>query len=753
MAVTIKTAQFGRDTCPQAQFTVSITSDSGGSATYSWELKWVTHGYTVSSSASKAYTAKIDGVTVASGSFAIGGKTTQVIKSGTYTVNKGTSSRTVPISLSFDMTFTWSGVSGGTKTASGSFNIAAKTSYTISYNANGGSGAPSAQTKWYGTNLTLSSGKPSRTGHNFVRWNTNTSNTGTAYSPGGTYTANAAATLYAIWTPHTYTVQYNANGGTGAPGNQTKTYGTNLTLTTAKPTRPNYNFLGWSTSASGGVVYSAGGTYTANSGVTLYAVWELAYLKPRITNFNAFRCDANGNPSETGIYIKATFNWATDKTVSGVYVQYKGQQAGSWSGTGNYANSSTSGSVSSIVGGADYVDTETSYHVRAFVQDSGGITYSTTISIGTTKFPIDVKAGGTGVAIGKVAEHENLFDVGLPAKFNNGVTFVTKSTNKQISSPGWYRVAKCSVTGASFIANLYTYYNYTNNSSYVLSFNLTYQNGLIHMISGWENTANTLEYVRLVKDSADGCIYVEVYYNVSVLNDIYFEIINNGNNGICVTNFESPTSTSTELYFIRLVPGINVSAGQANRGSWNVPTRGLITQVTDNSNSQHSVMVGLKSDGKTRLYGMDLYDSDTNPIMRFYAGNKYLSIDQYGVNADGYYLQSRPDVIYDNSSGSNGTITLTKSVTNYSYIEIFFKDNNTEDYGSVKVHSPNGKSVALSCIEANSVPKTMIRTNRYGISGTTMTVEKSAYASIFNNAYSTVTTGNYVYVTKVIGIY
>lgn len=421
----IITSQHGNSYCPQAKFEVTESSSTGGAVTYAWTLKWVTHGYTVSSSASKAYTAKIDGATVTSGSFAIGGKTSQTIASGTYTINKGTSSRSVAIYLSFAMTFTWSGTSGSTKTASGSFTLPAKTSYTVSYNVNGGSGSFANQTKWWGTNLTLHSGSPSRTGHNFVRWNTNTSNTGTGYAPGATYSSNAALALYAIWSAHTYTVSYNANGGSGAPGNQTKTYGQNLTLSSTKPTRTNYNFLGWSTSASGSVVYAAGATYTANSAVTLYAVWQLAYKKPRITNFSATRCTSNGTVSETGTYIKLNFSWATDKTVTSIYVQYKLQSASSWtSGLLTYSGT-TSGTVTQAVGQGN-ISTESSYHVRVYVTDSGGTTYSSTLSIGTVKFPIDVKAGGKGVAIGKVAE-KDAFEVGMYSYFNDQTTMSKSS--------------------------------------------------------------------------------------------------------------------------------------------------------------------------------------------------------------------------------------------------------------------------------------------------------------------------------------
>lgn len=73
----------------------------------------------------------------------------------------------------------------------------------------------------------------------------------------------------------TYTVSYDANGGTGAPESQTKTHGVTLTLSSHRPTRNGYTFLGWSKSSTATTAaYSAGGSYTANSSVTLYAVWQ-----------------------------------------------------------------------------------------------------------------------------------------------------------------------------------------------------------------------------------------------------------------------------------------------------------------------------------------------------------------------------------------------------------------------------------------------------------------------------------------------
>ena len=80
-----------------------------------------------------------------------------------------------------------------------------------------------------------------------------------------------------VWIPATssYTVSYNANNGSGAPGSQTKWCDETLTLSSTKPTRERYEFLGWATSQNGDVAYSPGASYTSNSNIILYAVWKL----------------------------------------------------------------------------------------------------------------------------------------------------------------------------------------------------------------------------------------------------------------------------------------------------------------------------------------------------------------------------------------------------------------------------------------------------------------------------------------------
>lgn len=153
--------------------------------------------------------------------------------------------------------------------------------YTLKYNANGGSGAPptqSATTDRQSHTFTIASSEPSRTGYRFLGWSTSSSAGSAAYSPGGSitlyYAETNSITLYAVWKKRTYTVSYNANGGSGAPGSQTKTYNVDLTLSSTTPTRSGYTFQGWALSSSGGAAYSPGDTYTDNASITLYAAWS-----------------------------------------------------------------------------------------------------------------------------------------------------------------------------------------------------------------------------------------------------------------------------------------------------------------------------------------------------------------------------------------------------------------------------------------------------------------------------------------------
>ena len=211
----------------------------------------------------------------------------QRIASYSKTYNKGTSASTKNCSAALDTIE----AAPGTMRVSKSFSIPALASYTVSYNANGGSGAPGNQTKYYGQTLTLSSIRPTRSNYKFLGWATSATASSAQYQPGGSYTANAAVTLYAVWSLNSFTVTYNANGGSGAPGSQTTAGGGSITLSSTQPTRKRHSFLGWSTDrTASSAQYQPGGSYTYSSNTTLYAIWSL--IDDSIKLYSNLTCEA-----------------------------------------------------------------------------------------------------------------------------------------------------------------------------------------------------------------------------------------------------------------------------------------------------------------------------------------------------------------------------------------------------------------------------------------------------------------------------
>jgi uncharacterized repeat protein (TIGR02543 family) len=186
--------------------------------------------------------------------------------------------------------------------------------YTISYNANGGTGAPASQTKTANVDLTLSSQTPTWAGHTFKNWNTAQNGTGSVYLAGGTYSANAAATLYAQWDLDPYIITFNANGGLEPPGPSSKMPGETLRLPMDTPYRTGYTFFRWNTSSDGtGQDYSPGGKFNIDAHTTLYAIWienqipiDLVHDCYLNSYGNWIPCIAYINASDTWYIVKKT---------------------------------------------------------------------------------------------------------------------------------------------------------------------------------------------------------------------------------------------------------------------------------------------------------------------------------------------------------------------------------------------------------------------------------------------------------------
>lgn len=238
--------------------------------------------------------------------------------------------------------------------------------------------------------------------------------------------SNSGSVTYSVTVPAlpSYKVTYSANGGSGAPSAQTKYHGVALKLSTTVPTRENYEFLGWATSSTAtAAAYAAGASYTGNAALSLYAVWKLRYSPPTVGALDLDRCGADGALDDFGAYVRVAFSWSCDQTmganeVASVTVAWSG-------GSAPVAASGTSGSVETVIGGGT-VAADAQVSVTATVADGMGGSSSRTAVLPAAVFPLDVRAGGTGVAFGKPASKDGL-DVGFPSSFDGDMTFAANN--------------------------------------------------------------------------------------------------------------------------------------------------------------------------------------------------------------------------------------------------------------------------------------------------------------------------------------
>jgi len=171
------------------------------------------------------------------------------------------------------------------------------TKYNVTYNANGGTGAPPVDSNspyTAGSTVTvLGQGSLTRTDYVFKGWATTSSATTAQYTQGNTFTMGSSnMILYAVWNP-TYTLTYSDNGSTGGtvPTNSNRyEQGASVPVThnIGNLVKTNFTFKGWSTASNATTpTYAVTGTNVSpssftmgNANVTLHAVWEQAGTPP-----------------------------------------------------------------------------------------------------------------------------------------------------------------------------------------------------------------------------------------------------------------------------------------------------------------------------------------------------------------------------------------------------------------------------------------------------------------------------------------
>lgn len=175
--------------------------------------------------------------------------------------------------------------------------------YTVTFNANGGSGAPSSVSTTGAGYVSIPSSKPTLSGYTCIGWGVDQYATTADVVAGGTFYVDHSQTLYAVWRKN-ITLYYNSNGGSGAPTATTgyadsdgyKTF----TITSTVPTKSGAVFNGWwlpnDTSPRWG-----GSTLRLSSDATLTAAWI-------VTTYNVYGYPSTGVSSFTINYTAANGN-------------------------------------------------------------------------------------------------------------------------------------------------------------------------------------------------------------------------------------------------------------------------------------------------------------------------------------------------------------------------------------------------------------------------------------------------------------
>lgn len=224
------------------------------------------------------------------------------------------------------------------------------TKYTIAYNANGGSGAPSSQTKTHGTNLTLSSTKPTRTGYTFKGWALTKADADDGtwyYQAGSTCGRNEDLTLYAVWEEHILTVNYYSNyatsfSGTFTPENTVN--GNNVLVYTSKYYYDNdYSTYGLANYSSSGSLQMARTGYTATKyWGTSTSGGTLVHEDTAFTTGQALAKALGKDLSSGNASINVYAQWeANSYTYNIVYKSSSGAQLGTATISKNYGTTNT----------------------------------------------------------------------------------------------------------------------------------------------------------------------------------------------------------------------------------------------------------------------------------------------------------------------------------------------------------------------------------------------------------------------------
>lgn len=232
----------------------------------------------------------------------------------------------------------------------------------------------------------------------------------------------------------TYTITYDANGGTGAPSPQTKQKGVTLQLSTQEPTRAGYVFEGWSLTKGGVVQYKPGSYFSVDANSTLYAIWTYDRSNaPQVTSLRAYHVASSTSttPSPSGAYVYFTLSWTSGVNLTSIDAMYQLAEGitspmsadvkGTTTGKGGTAYGWFAGAASN------------SYYLSVTLENADGQNTAASIIIPKAASSIiEIANQGAGIGIGADAP-ENGINIGI---YNRGNAIEVNTENNETTFTG-----------------------------------------------------------------------------------------------------------------------------------------------------------------------------------------------------------------------------------------------------------------------------------------------------------------------------
>ena len=255
---------------------------------------------------------------------------------------------------------------------------------------------------------------------------------------------------------------------------------------------------------------------------------------------------------------------------------------------------------------------------------------------------------------------------------------------------------------------------------------------------------NTFDVVATIKD-----YYTSATKTIALPTEAVTLDFHHSGTGIAMGKVAEKEKTLDMAWPIR-------SSGTFNRNSWGSSNKGALTQLIDDSGSQHAAIVGVNANDE-RVYSIEFADSTTNPHIRIYAGNNYLRFGANGLIYNEYYVQYLVPLWSGTLYTSGATAKLNQSIANFKYLEIYFHDND-DYYDSIRIRNAGASSMRAVVSHSMIWSCGYIKQIAIQFDGATATVSNNQQIAIStatgtsDSSNGVITAGQFITIDAIVGI-